>query len=116
LFWRVYPIIKEGRRRRYIGFIMKDTLKPIPRKQFIHTLNHQCQFLFLKKCYSMGITLIQFNGKAGIIRCPLAQKQNTIHLLYSVKKIGVEKTEITTVGTSGTIKSLKKKHLCNILI
>lgn len=63
----------------------------------------------------MGISLIQFNAEAGIIRCPLAQKQNVITLLSSIKKIGVDKTEIISTATSGTIKSLKQKHLCNSL-
>lgn len=58
----------------------------------------------------MGIRLIQWNGKAGIIRCPLPQKQNTIHLLSSLQRIDDEAITITTIATSGTIKSLKQNH------
>ncbi len=35
----------------------------------------------------MGIRLIKFNGKKGIIKCTHIEKENTIKLLNSIKKM-----------------------------
>jgi len=59
----------------------------------------------------MGIRLIRFNGKTGILRCNHTEKDNTIKLLKSIKKISSNKVSIETFGTSGTIKSLIRKHM-----
>ena len=53
--------------------------------------------------------LIRYDGKKGIIKCNHIEKENTIKLLTSIKKVKIE-----TVGTSGTIKSLIQKHLGTI--
>jgi RNase P/RNase MRP subunit POP5 len=55
--------------------------------------------------------MIRFNGKKGIIKCNHLTKENTIMLLKSIKKISTKKVKIETLGTSGTIKSLIKKHM-----
>ena len=59
----------------------------------------------------MGIFLIRLNIDHGIVRCKHTEKDNTIKLLKSIKKISDRKVEIETLGTSGTIKSLIKKHM-----
>jgi len=59
----------------------------------------------------MGIYLTRFDGEKGIIRCNHIEKENTIKLLRSIKKIYSNEVEIKTLGTSGTIKSLMKKHM-----
>jgi len=61
----------------------------------------------------MGIYLIRFDGEKGIVRCNHIEKDNTIKLLRSIKGIGTKKVSIETLGTSGTIKSLIKKHMQN---
>jgi RNase P/RNase MRP subunit POP5 len=58
----------------------------------------------------MGIRLIKFNGKKGIIKCTHTEKENTIKLLNSIKKISLNEVEVKTIGTSGTIKTLIKKY------
>ncbi len=61
----------------------------------------------------MGLYLIRFDGDKGILKCNHVEKENTIKLLKSIKKISSKKVEIETLGTSGTIKSLVKKHMNN---
>jgi len=59
----------------------------------------------------MGIYLIRFDGIKGIVRCKHIEKDNTIKLLTSINEISSIKVNIRTLGTSGTIKSLVKKHM-----
>ena len=59
----------------------------------------------------MGISLIRFDGKKGIIRCNHIEKENTIKLLKSIKSISSYKVDVETLGTSGTIKALVRKHM-----
>ena len=59
----------------------------------------------------MGVFLIRLNMDQGIVRCKHTEKDNTIKLLKSIKKVSNDTIEIETLGTSGTIKSLIKKHM-----
>jgi RNase P/RNase MRP subunit POP5 len=59
----------------------------------------------------MGISLIRFDGNKGIIRCNHIEKENTIKLLKSIKTISSYKVDVETLGTSGTIKALVRKHM-----
>ncbi|MCK4415653.1 MAG: hypothetical protein KAU84_00725 [Thermoplasmatales archaeon] len=109
---RCISIIKEGRRRRYVGFDILYTKKSlIDKSEIILELRKQCRTLFDKDCRDMGIYLIRFDGEKGIVRCNHIEKDNTIKLLRSIKDIGTKKVSIETLGTSGTIKSLIKKHM-----
>ena len=109
---RCVTIIKEGRRRRYVGFIISSSKKTyIDKSEMIRELREQCRVLFDKDCKEMGIYLTRFDGKKGIVRCNHLEKDNTIKLLRSIKKISNSQVKIETVGTSGTIKSLVKKHM-----
>ena len=61
----------------------------------------------------MGIYLVRFDGQKGIVKCSHIEKENTIKLLKSIKKISSHKVSIETLGTSGTIKALIRKHMTN---
>ena len=74
-------------------------------------LQRQCNHIFNRDCNKMGIRLIRFNGKAGIIKCNHTEKENAIRLLQAIKKIASKKLGVTTIATSGTIRSLIKKHM-----
>ncbi len=54
---------------------------------------------------------MRFDEDKGILRCKHTEKENAIRLLKSIKKINSQQIQIQTIGTSGTIKSLIKKHL-----
>jgi RNase P/RNase MRP subunit POP5 len=77
----------------------------------IHEIRKQCQHLFEKDCKTLGIYLIRFKGEQGIVKCNHVEKEKTIKLLESIKQISSAKVKIETLGTSGTIKSLIKKHM-----
>ena len=59
----------------------------------------------------MGIYLIRFDGNMGIIKCNNMNKDETIKILKSIKKISSNNMELKTLGTSGTIKGLVGKHM-----
>ena len=105
-------IIKEGRRRRYIGFEVKS-LKDVcfTKKQIIEEIQKKCPFFFEKDFKEAGIYLIKYNDEKGIVRCKHTDKETTIKLLKSINKISNKKVTIETIGTSGTIKSLVRKHI-----
>jgi len=62
----------------------------------------------------MGIRLIRFNGKHGIVKCDHTEKENTIKLLNSVDKVGFYRVKVSTIATSGTIRALVRKHMKKI--
>jgi RNase P/RNase MRP subunit POP5 len=61
----------------------------------------------------MGIYLVRFDGHRGVVKCNHIEKENTIKLLKSIKKISSYNVSIETLGTSGTIKTLIRKHMIN---
>ena len=103
-------IIKEGRRRRYIGFILEDDDLEISKTEMINSIRSYCNEIFNIGCKSKGFFLVRFSNNKGILRCKHTEKDNAIKLLNSIKKIGNKDIKIKTIGTSGTIKSLIKKH------
>ncbi len=113
----VSHIIKEGRRQRYIGFQITSQAKqsPIDRSAMIGALRRQCQQLFDTECKVLGIYLTKFNGTLGVVRCSHLEKDRTIQVLTSISEIASRRVTIETLGTSGTIKSLMKKHMVNTL-
>jgi len=110
---RCKDIIKDGRRRRYIGFVIKASTgdQHIRRFEIIDEIKRQCRQLFSKDCKELGIYMTRFDGEKGIVRCDHIEKENTVKLLKSIRKICSHDVEIVTLGTSGTIKSLMKKHM-----
>ena len=77
----------------------------------ISEIRKKCRTLFNKDCAEMRVYLIRFDGETGIVRCGHIEKENTIKLLRSITAISDKDVIIETVGTSGTIKSLIKKHM-----
>jgi RNase P/RNase MRP subunit POP5 len=67
--------------------------------------------LFNVDCKEKGILLTRFDGTKGIVKCKHIEKENTINLLRSISKINSHKIKIKTLGTSGTIKALVRKHM-----
>ena len=108
-----FSIIKEGKRKRYIGFIIKTkNNEKIDKKILISEIKNQCKKMFDRDYTTLGLYLIRYSDKGiGIIRCKHTEKENTIKLLSDIKKIGLVKTHINTVATSGTIKALIRKHM-----
>lgn len=105
-------IVKEGRRRRYIGFTLSSK-ENIEKNDLIFELQKKCSIMYNKNYKEMGIFLVRFNDGEGIIRCKHIEKENTIKLLNSIDKVTKYKVNIETLGTSGTIKTLIRKHMQN---
>ncbi|MFO7677704.1 MAG: Rpp14/Pop5 family protein [Thermoplasmatota archaeon] len=108
--WSVDTIIKEGRRHRYTGFVLEKTTINPNKNDFMQALQQNCQHIYHMNWRTMGIKLIHFNGKAGIIKYPYDKKEKIIYLLSSIHQIGRQQSKISTIATSGTIRSLLKKH------
>ena len=85
----------------------------IKKTEISNELELLCQHLFKKNCKDLGIFLIRFDQRKGIVKCNHIEKENTIKLLKSIKKISSNNVDIETLGTSGTIKTLIKKHMTN---
>ncbi len=79
----------------------------------ISSLRAECESLYHKPCSAYGIFLTRFQQNKGIVRCYHLEKIRTIQVLKSITSINRMEVEVETLGTSGTIKSLIKKHLDN---
>ena len=80
----------------------------------MEVINRECEKKFNKSGREMGLNLVRFNGKQGILRCNHIEKEKVINLLNSLNTILSREIKIETLGTSGTIKSLVKKHMKDI--
>ena len=77
----------------------------------INEIRRYCTDIFNKGYRELGIFVVRFDGKEGIVRCKHVEKDNVIKLLRSIKNIYSKDVEVETVGASGTIKSLRAKHM-----
>lgn len=113
-FLEVHTIIKGNRRQRYIAFIVKKFGKNLDKSLILNEIRNKCNQMLNKDFKEMGIRLIRFNDSTGIIKCNHLEKENTILILKSIKKLGTKNVEIVPIATSGTIRSLIKKHMAKI--
>lgn len=81
----------------------------------IREIKAKCRNIKDKDGKEINAFLTRFNGEYGIVRCSHIHKDNVIELLCSIKSISEESVDIKTLGTSGTIKALIKKHMKNTL-
>lgn len=109
----MYTIVKDNRRQRYIGFVVKTLEKNLNKSEMLKEIQRQCKYIFNKDCEEIGIRLIRFDGTVGILKCNHLEKENAIMLLQSIKKMKSKKVKIVTIASSGTIRSLVKKHMVN---
>lgn len=80
----------------------------------IFEIRNQCKKMFDRDSKSLDLHLIRYSDKGmGIVRCKHNEKENTIKLLLNIKEIGSKKVSIKTIATSGTIKTLTRKHMPN---
>ena len=77
----------------------------------INEIRAMCRTTFNRNCKDMGIYLVRFDGQNGILKCNHVEKDNAIRLLNEIKMVSSKQVDIETIGTSGTIKSLIKKHM-----
>ena len=77
----------------------------------IYCLQRHCENIFTAPCNTYGIFLTRFKDTKGIVRCFHIEKTRTIQLLSSISMIKNKSIQIKTLGTSGTMKALIRKHL-----
>lgn len=77
----------------------------------IASLRYHCESLYDTTCATYGIYLTRFKNNIGIVRCYHTEKERTITLLTSITSVHQNEVTIETIGTSGTIRSLIRKHL-----
>jgi RNase P/RNase MRP subunit POP5 len=73
--------------------------------------------LYGSSCKAFGIFLVRFHETNGVVRCNHIEKTRTIDLLQSISTIKETSVKVQTFGTSGTIKTLLRKHApedCNL--
>jgi RNase P/RNase MRP subunit POP5 len=79
--------------------------------ELIQALRQQTHDLFSKSAKELGLWVVTFDGTTGIIKCNYKEKEHTIQLLQSLKKIGSKFVIFTTYTTSGTIRGITDKKL-----
>jgi RNase P/RNase MRP subunit POP5 len=84
---------------------------PLTDTELIQALRQQTHDLFSKTAKELGLWVVQFDGTTGIIKCNYQEKEHTIQLLQSLKKIGSKSVALTTYATSGTIRGITDKKL-----
>ena len=77
----------------------------------IREIRSKCRDYKGREGKEINAFLTRFDGKYGIVRCSHFNKEYTIELLSSIKSISGKSVDIKTLGTSGTIKALLKKHM-----
>jgi len=99
-------------RRRYIAFkIHSENDVSFHRLQIIKAIQDTCMKSHHTSCKTFDFFLTRFQHNTGILRCFHKEKNRAIALLQSIKFIEDTAITIETIATSGTIKSLIKKHL-----
>lgn len=92
----------KTQRNRYIAFIV-HTPVDFSRRDIISVLKN-----LNPRVPGLNPWLILFEGKAGIVRCPHAYKDETIKILSSINSIAGKTVKIHTVTTSGTMRGAKR--------
>jgi RNase P/RNase MRP subunit POP5 len=106
----VFFIPVSNKRQRYIGFKLEsESNTQIEKKDLFKEIQKICRKKYHRYTIDMGLRLIRFDGTGGIIKCNHIEKDKTISILNSIKRIESHNVKIETLYTSGTIKSLNKK-------
>ena len=99
-------------RKRYIAFeIQAKNDISFHRSQIIKAIQDACMKSYNTSCKTFDFFLTRFQHNTGILRCFHTEKNRAITLLQSIELIDNISVSIVTIATSGTIKSLIKKHL-----
>ena len=99
-------------RNRYIAFIIhSDDSSVFTRHEMIDEIKKHCRTKFHNSCKTYGFFLTRFQINKGILRCFHTEKDRAISLLTSIQKINKTSVNIETIASSGTIRSLIRKHL-----
>ncbi|OYT29547.1 hypothetical protein B6U98_01930 [Thermoplasmatales archaeon ex4572_165] len=100
------------KRNRYIAFtIFADESLSFQRYELIKTIQTHCYQKYHTSYKTYGFFLTRFKDNKGIFRCDHTEKERAISFLKSIEAINTHNVSIETLGTSGTMKALIRKHL-----
>jgi len=104
--------MRSKERRRYILFkiITEENLR-FSKEDLIKSIwSSIWRYFGMKEANKIGLWLIEFDleSKYGIIRCSHKTKEPLITALCLITEINNKRVILSTLKTSGTIKSLKK--------
>jgi RNase P/RNase MRP subunit POP5 len=93
-------------RWRYIAFTVECRLQ-VRRNDFLSAFISSARGTGLEESFRITV----FEPAVGILKVPHRDKDLAVGLLNSMKDIRGEPCTVTTLKTSGTIKTLKEKYL-----
>ncbi len=96
----------ERPRWRYIAFTVECKLR-VRRNDFLSAFISHARGSGLEDSFRITV----FEPSVGILKVPHTEKDLAVRLLASMKDIRGEPCTVTTLRTSGTIKTLKEKYL-----
>ncbi len=117
-------------RKRYIIFKLNSN-SIITKRDFIYTLNNLMNMYYPYRIMDPNSSenedsnqflnfpwVILVKNNYGLVRCHHLDKAKTIKLLCSINMIGNSKNpvKIETLGTTGTIRSARKKYLDKLIL
>ena len=63
------------------------------------------------RALSPRLWLVQFDGTAGLVRTTNVEKDAAIRALNGLERVAGERVQLSTVGTSGTIRAATRNYL-----
>ncbi len=87
-------------RRRYIAFRVVGP-RAFTRDEILSAL----------RSLDGNLWLVSFHDSKGLVRSTNIGKEGAIRSLNSIRLIGGESVEVSTLGTSGTIRAAARKYL-----
>ncbi len=99
------PKKSPGERWRYIAFSLNEQCE-ISRSAFLDAVFKKSRGTSLENQFRITV----FGGGFGILKVPHHLKDDGITVLNSIDSIAGEDCSVTTLKTSGTIKTLKAKY------
>lgn len=100
------PKKQPGERYRYIAFRVDSDVPPA-RNDFLSSLLSKSRGTALGDRFRITV----FEPEVGILKVPHKLKEDAIEVLSSVDSVRGRPCRVTTLRTSGTIKTLKEKYL-----
>ena len=99
------PKKEPGERWRYIAFSVEGG--PFARNDFLDSLIAAARGTALGRSFRITV----YEPKLGILKVPHTLKEAAIEVLTSIDSVDGRPCKVSTLKTSGTIKTLKDKYL-----
>lgn len=106
-------MVKKDRQRYILFKVIEQFPYKFHERDIISTMWKSIwRYFGMKEANKIGLWLVEFNKEKniGILRCSNKTKEIVITSLILIKEMQGKKIIISPIATSGTIKSLKKKH------